>query len=67
LNKSNIKTELREAQSARGAQGAGRNGRPLLLAHAACIVAEILFCRTAAKKIGADSPVRGVCAANAQK
>jgi hypothetical protein len=31
----------------------------LLLAHATWIEAEILFCREAAKKIGADSPVFG--------
>jgi hypothetical protein len=31
----------------------------LLLAHATRIAAEILFCRKAAKKIGAESPVFG--------
>jgi hypothetical protein len=50
--------KLRE-KLALGAQGAGRNGRPLLLAHATRSAAEILFCRKAAKKIGAESPVFG--------
>jgi hypothetical protein len=43
------------------AQGAGRKiaSAILLLAHASWIAAEILFCRKAAKKIGAESPVSG--------
>jgi hypothetical protein len=53
------------------AQGAGRNGRPLLLAHATWIEAEIPQALPMhpgqSRGIGADSPVRGVYAANAPK